>query len=153
MEFVRCGEDADEYEQLEKGLYEQFQPIGRAEELEVDVIINCWWKSKREERFEVAKTSAAVIAAEDRGKLRRLRYFKAKERKEKAAKVYLENAQKKILATDRVPRGFESEVKRFTFKHEWSICDQLARQQIDASNLKKKFPDITPEQIDATRTL
>lgn len=151
LEFLRFGEDEHEFEQLAKDLREDFQPIGRAEELEVDTIISCWWKSKRAERFEVARTRNATNAAEYRGRLRQRKYCRAVERKERAFKKYLKNVHQEILATDRVPKDFESKVERYAFKDEWLIFNQQAAQHIETS--KKEFPDITPEAIDAIRVL
>lgn len=46
------GETEAEFGDLLKSLCQQYQPVGRAEELEVERIAVCWWRLKRVWRFE-----------------------------------------------------------------------------------------------------
>jgi hypothetical protein len=46
-DFAVLGEDSREYEKLLSDLWDQYQPIGRAEELDVERIALCWWRLKR----------------------------------------------------------------------------------------------------------
>lgn len=54
------GEDSSEYEELLEDLRDQYQPVGRAEELEVERITLCWWRLKRAARFENAENRVAM---------------------------------------------------------------------------------------------
>lgn len=47
MDFVSHGEDPTEYEETLNGLRAKYQPLGTAEELEVERIGLCWWRFKR----------------------------------------------------------------------------------------------------------
>jgi hypothetical protein len=60
MEFVLLGENSLQYDELLADLCKQYQPVGRAEELEVERIALCWWKLRRVERYESAVTKVAI---------------------------------------------------------------------------------------------
>jgi hypothetical protein len=48
-------EDPDEYQKLLDRLTDSYQPVGAAEELEVQQIAVCWWKRSRAWRYENAE--------------------------------------------------------------------------------------------------
>ncbi len=58
--FWMHGEQQEEYRQLLQGLYCQYQPVGQAEELEVERIAVCWWRLKRAWRYENAVNHVAL---------------------------------------------------------------------------------------------
>jgi hypothetical protein len=60
MDFFLQGEDSSEYEELLDDLRDQYQPVGRAEELEVERITLCWWRLKRAWRYENAENRVAI---------------------------------------------------------------------------------------------
>jgi hypothetical protein len=60
MDFVSHGEDPTEYEEILAGLCAKYQPIGTAEELEVERISLCWWRLKRAWRYENATNRVAL---------------------------------------------------------------------------------------------
>jgi hypothetical protein len=51
-DFQNLGETKAEYGDLLRSLCQQYQPVGRAEELEVERIAVCWWRLMRVWRFE-----------------------------------------------------------------------------------------------------
>ena len=55
-DFFLQGEDSSEYEKLLRDLRDQSQPIGRAEELEVERITLCWGRLKRAWRLKMPRT-------------------------------------------------------------------------------------------------
>ncbi len=59
-DFVTLKEDPQEYEKLLNDFCDQYQPIGRAEELEVERITLCWWRLKRGSRYENAECHIRV---------------------------------------------------------------------------------------------
>src|SRR5437762_14275189 len=52
MDFAAHCEDPDEWTDLLNGLWQQYQPVGKAEELEVERAAICRWKLKRLWRYE-----------------------------------------------------------------------------------------------------
>ena len=51
-DFQNLGETKAEYGDLLRSLCQQYQPVGRAEELEIERIAVCWWRLMRVWRFE-----------------------------------------------------------------------------------------------------
>jgi hypothetical protein len=60
MDFMSHGEDPTEYGEVLNGLRVQYQPIGTAEELEVERLALCWWRLKRAWRYENATNRVAL---------------------------------------------------------------------------------------------
>jgi len=60
VQILQEREDSSEYEELLEDLRDQYQPVGRAEELEVERITLCWWRLKRAARFENAENRVAM---------------------------------------------------------------------------------------------
>lgn len=59
-------EDPDEYRNLLKRLTRNYQPVGTAEELEVQRIALCWWKLSRAWRYENAAIAGDLIRQQTR---------------------------------------------------------------------------------------
>jgi hypothetical protein len=95
-DFEALSEDPQEYEKLLNGLREQYQPVGMAEEIEVERIAICYWKLKRAWRYENAVNLAArrdfVRAELDYQE----EYCKEKDKQEEALLVELQSAKKEI---------------------------------------------------------
>lgn len=53
-EFMAVFEDPEEFQTLVDQLRQQYEPVGIAEELEVEQIVLCWWRRQRVLRFETA---------------------------------------------------------------------------------------------------
>jgi len=60
MDFISHGEDPTEYEEILNGLRAKYEPMGTAEELEVERIALCWWRLKRAWRYENAMNRVAL---------------------------------------------------------------------------------------------
>ena len=60
MDFIAQLEDPVEWEELLNGLYDQYGPVGKAEELEVERVALCWWRLKRAWRYENATNRVAL---------------------------------------------------------------------------------------------
>ena len=63
-DFVAMGEVPARYDELVHELYAQHQPIGRAEELEVERMAVCWWRLHRAWRYE--NCASRLSSGEDR---------------------------------------------------------------------------------------
>ncbi len=59
-EFRVPSENPKEFESLHAELREELQPVGRAEELEIEHIAVCWWKRARLWRHENAEMRVAL---------------------------------------------------------------------------------------------
>lgn len=59
-DFTAQGEDPEELQVLINGLRDDYRPVGRAEDLEVQRIAHCWWKLKRVWRHENAVNRVAL---------------------------------------------------------------------------------------------
>ena len=57
---VDLREDPAEYEEVLNGLRAKYQPMGTAEELEVERIALCWWRLKRAWRYENTMNRVAL---------------------------------------------------------------------------------------------
>jgi hypothetical protein len=60
-EFELLGESREDYDRLLDDLHKEFEPIGRAEELEVERIRGCWWKLQRVWRYENSENHSSVF--------------------------------------------------------------------------------------------
>src|SRR5438067_2896932 len=60
MDFISQLEDPEEWEELLNGLWVQYRPIGKAEELEVERAALCWWRLKRVWRYENVTNRVAL---------------------------------------------------------------------------------------------
>ena len=60
-EVVSINESRQDYEDLRRRLRQHYEPVGPAEELEVDRIARCWWKLQRASRYEDAEIRSATL--------------------------------------------------------------------------------------------
>ncbi len=58
-DFEALNEDPEKFKKLLHGFRDQYQPVGRAEEVEVERIAICYWRLKRAWRYENAENLAA----------------------------------------------------------------------------------------------
>jgi hypothetical protein len=58
-DFRALDENPGDFENLLQGLWDQYQPIGKAEEIEVERIAVCFWRLKRAWRYENATNLAS----------------------------------------------------------------------------------------------
>lgn len=54
-EYVTLNERPEDYNELRRRLRHDYEPVGAAEELEVERIARCWWKLQRAARYEDAE--------------------------------------------------------------------------------------------------
>jgi hypothetical protein len=90
-------EDPDEYENLLVRLAEAYQPVGAAEELEVQRIAMCWWKLSRVWRYENAQI--AVKLCTRHAELNKIENIPSEDQ---VRLVLLKNAKSEIKVTGRI---------------------------------------------------
>ena len=146
-DFFLQGEDSSEYEELLRDLQDQYQPVGRAEELEVERITLCWWRLRRVWRHE---NSANRTAARDVGRkelARQAEYCKQLDREEDAIMLRLQKAKEEIDATDKVPQDLEQILAmRPRLAAFWSLSETAAKEWLEKMSLSKMFDELSPEE-------
>lgn len=140
-DFEALDEDPQEYDELLDGLWSQYRPIGRLEELEVERIALCCWRLKRAWRYENAMTLAArrdfVRAELDYQKP----YCKERDKEESAALVLLQSAKEEVERAGEVSQ----ELKQRIFSTMqgldgmWSALEKTAEELMDDHKLFRRL--------------
>jgi hypothetical protein len=110
MDFIVHGEDEEEWEELLNGLWQQYQPVGKAEELEVERAAVCWWKLKRLWRYENATNR---VALRDLGRTeikQQAEYCKTLDQQEAEVIFQLQGAMKQIEATGEISQDLREKM-------------------------------------------
>ena len=143
MDFQAHGENPEEYGELLHGLWEQFQPIGSAEELEVQRIAQCWWRLKRAYRYENAMNRVAQRDFARRELEKQVEYCRKLEGQEKAAAQLLQNAEHEIWAAGKIPQHLKDRVSEVMPGAEvlWPGFERVAEQGIDDAVHSKLVPE------------
>jgi len=66
--FLSRTENQQEYRELRQQLWQYYQPVGAAEEFEVDRVCQCMWRQKRAWRYENAQLWPALVEVADTGR-------------------------------------------------------------------------------------
>src|SRR5262249_15699648 len=96
MDFIGHGEDREEWERLLNGLRQNYQPVGEAEDVEVQYAAVCWWRLKRLWRYENATNRVALRDLGTAELKQQESYCKTIDEQEKAVILQLEGALKEI---------------------------------------------------------
>src|ERR1022692_1380495 len=102
MDFISHGEDPKEYGEVLNGLRVQYQPLGMAEELEVERLAVCWWKLKRAWRYENAMNGVALRDLGRRELAEQAEWCKERDKEEEPVILQLRSAQKELRATGEI---------------------------------------------------
>lgn len=143
-EFLVLGENSHEYDQLLDDLIDQYQPVGRAEELEVERITLCWWRLKRVWRHE-----NSVIRDAGRGELaREAEYCKTLDMEDESLILQLQKALEEIETTYEVPQDLKQKILAIWPKFEpfWSSLDRVAQETLRNPPLSKLFQKANPDE-------
>ncbi len=93
MDFAAHKEYEAEYENLWSGFRNDYQPVGTAEELELERIAICWWKLKRAWRHENAMNRVALRNLGSQELRKKAEVCKEKDEEEKAVILLLQSAR------------------------------------------------------------
>jgi hypothetical protein len=110
MDFLSHGEDPTEYNAVLNGLRDQYQPMGTAEELEVERLAVCWWKLKRAWRYENAMNRVALRDLGRRELAEQKEWCKERDKEEEALMVELRKAAKELEDTGRVSNDLQQRI-------------------------------------------
>jgi hypothetical protein len=148
MAFQLLGESSEEYETLLNDLLEQYQPIGRAEELEVERITICWWKLKRVSRYEDSVNHVGVRDIGRKELARQEEYCQTLDKEEENIIRELQDAKDQIETTGEVPQNLKQKVfaPRPKFESLWSTFERAAQDQLRNPSLSRKLKAMSPEE-------
>jgi len=110
MDFAAHKEDTAEYDELLNGLRDDYRPVGRAEELEVERIARCWLKLKRLSRHENAVNLVAQRTLGSQELREQAEHCKRKDEEDKAVILLLQSATKAIEATGKVSQELKQKI-------------------------------------------
>jgi hypothetical protein len=105
MDFLSHGEDPTEYEQILNGLRAKYQPMGTAEELEVERIGLCWWRLKRAWRYENAMNRVALRCLGRRELAEQAEWCEERDKEEDVIILELKRAARGDPRNSRNPQG------------------------------------------------
>ena len=149
-------ETQQEFQQRLDELWQEYQPVGTAEELEVERIATCWWRRRRAWRYENAVMSVGLFGVAQKNIA--LKNQKALLPEWRTLLQLLESAEKEIEATGVISQELKDKMCATVpwFRKEWArfekIIDDggaLARQALSTM----KIAHLTGSSSDLASTL
>ncbi len=150
MDFVSHGEDPTEYEEILNGLRARYQPMGTAEELEVERIALCWWRLKRAWRYENAMNRVALRNLGRRELAEQAEWCTERDKAEDVIIQELKKAAEEIQETQEFPKDW-GELKQRIFAIEpkfelvWKSLECAAQERLAAPAISKLSKQLSPE--------
>jgi hypothetical protein len=148
FDFVAVDEDPQEYEELLNGLWEQYQPLGKAEELEVERVALCWWKFKRAWRYENAVNRAAVRDVAQKELAEQEEWCKEQDKEDEAFLLELKSAKKEIEETGGISQDTKQRLfaMRPRFESIWSGIERMTQEKLKEPAVSKVFQKLSPQE-------
>jgi hypothetical protein len=131
-------EDPKKYQELLEGLAQFYQPVGVAEELEVQRIAACWWKHSRAWRYENAEIAFDLVKVERHAELASQEVISS----EQPRLDLLRNAAMEIEATGKI--SDELKGKMFAdagFRKLWELAE------VDVNELVAERVGVSPSTV------
>jgi hypothetical protein len=146
-DFEALSEDPTEYQELISGLWDQYQPIGKGEEIEVERIAVCYWKLKRVWRYENAVNLAARRDFTRRELTEQAEYCEKLDKEEEAVIGALQNARKEIEDTGQVSQELKQRMFATSpgFEAFWLGLEKAAQQRMEEATFSKMFRKLKPQ--------
>lgn len=146
-DFEALAENPQEYADLLNGLRDQHQPVGRAEEVEVERIAVCCWRLKRAWRHENAMN---LVARRDLGRrelAEQREYCEKLDKEEEAVILQLQSAKKEIEDTGEISHEVKQRIFALMPAVEglWLALDHDAQERIKELGLSKRFVKLSPQ--------
>ena len=147
-DFEALHEDPQEYEKLLNGLWDQYQPIGKAEQIEVERIAICCWRLKRAWRYENAVNLAARRDFVWRELDEQEEYCKERDKEEQAVIVELGAAQKEVEETGEVSQELKQRIFDISprFESFWAALEKTAEERMNDPDMSKSFQKLSPHE-------
>jgi hypothetical protein len=151
MDFVSHGEDPTEYEEILNGLRAKYQPMGTAEELEVERIALCWWRLKRAWRYENAMNHVALRDLGRRELVEQAEWCKERDKEEDVIIQELQRAAEEIQETQEFPKGWEELKQRIfaiepKFEPVWKLLESAAQERLATPAISKLSKQLDPKE-------
>jgi hypothetical protein len=148
MDFISHGEDPTEYGEVLNGLRVQYQPIGTAEELEVERLALCWWRLKRAWRYENATNRVALRDFGRRELAEQAEWCKERDKEEEAIILQLQSAEKEIEATGEISQELKQRIFAMDpwFESIWKAIELVAQQRLKEPTISKMFRKLKPRE-------
>jgi len=147
-DFEALSEDPMEYQELINGLWDQYQPIGKGEEIEVERIAVCYWKLKRVWRYENAVNLAARRDFVGRELNEQAEYCEKLDKENQAVIGELQNARKEIEDTGQVSQELRQRIFAISpgFEAFWAGLEKDAEQWMEDADVSKVFGKLKPQK-------
>lgn len=149
LNFFLQGEDSEEYHGLLKDLWEQYKPVGRAEELEVERITLCWWRLKRAHQYENASKRVVLRDVTPGGFARQAESCEKLEKEDASFTLALRKLKEEIAAADEAPPDLRDRLiaLRPAFRPLWPFIESGATQFLELPHVAKLVKEATPEEL------
>jgi hypothetical protein len=154
-DFEALREDPQEYDDLLNGLWAQYQPDGRPEEIEVERIALCCWRLKRAWRYENAVNLAARRDFVWRELAEQEEYCKERDKEENAVILQLQSGRKEIQETGQISQELKQRIFAMMpgFEALWSALDKTAQERMEEADLSKMSRKLSPQVRSSFRAL
>jgi hypothetical protein len=148
MDFDAQGEDPKEYEELLNGLWDEYQPIGKAEELEVQRVALCWWRLKRAWRNENVVNRVALRDFGRRELGEQAEYCKTLDKEEEDVILQLQSAKKEIEVTGEISQELKQRIFAMMpgFESIWWAIERSAQERLKEPAVSKIFRKLSPQE-------
>lgn len=147
-DFEALCENPQEYEQLVNGLWDHYQPQGKAEEIEVERIAICCWRLKRVWRYENAENLAARRDIVNRELKEQAEYCTERDEKEQAVILQLQTAKKEIEEKGEISQELKQRIFAMMpgLDGLWSVLDKAALERLKEPDVSKMFERVSAQQ-------
>jgi hypothetical protein len=148
MDFLVHGEDPEEYNELLKGLRAQYQPVGMAEELEVERAALCWWRLKRAWRHENAMNRVALRDIGKRERAEQAEWCTERDKEEERMLQQLQSAAKQMEETGEFSEDYKQKIFSIDPKFEsiWKMLEIGAQETLAKRPLSKSSEELSPQE-------
>jgi len=144
-DFEALGEDPQEFHELLSGISEQCQPVGRVDQMFVELSAFSYWRLKRGWRYENAIIREAV-----RRELQEQKYYC--QQLEKVI-MQLQTATDEINETGEVSQDTKRRIclsqpdLQLELSNLWSDCERIAREQMEQPLWSRAVQKLSPQEL------
>jgi hypothetical protein len=147
-DFEALEENPEEYENLLTGLYDQYKPVGKTEEVEVERVAICYWRLKRAWRHENAVNLAARRDLVNSELAEQRKSCDELTKEEEAGLLELQRAKKEIQEIGEVSEEIKNRILAIIpgFERLWSALDAHALQRIEELSSSRHLPGLSSQR-------
>jgi hypothetical protein len=144
--FEALQESPEEYLDLLSGLCDQYQPVGRGEELEVECIALCWWKHQRAWRHENALNLMDITGFGMKQAKEHEEINKEIHKKTEDSILILKTAQKEFHDTGKLSPELKQQITGLVpgLRQMWPANDKRAKELLGEEGMS--IEKLTPQR-------